>query len=56
LRSGQTRGSVEDELALLGEIDRCMTDASICGLGQTAASAIRSAVARLDAFQNGGPA
>jgi NADH-quinone oxidoreductase subunit F len=56
LRSGRTRGSVEDELALLGEIDRCMTDASICGLGQTAAAAIRSAVARLGAFQNGGGA
>ena len=56
LRSGRTRGSVEDELALLGEIDRCMTDASICGLGQTAAVAIRSAVAGLGAFQNGGPA
>jgi NADH-quinone oxidoreductase subunit F len=55
LRSGRTRGSVEDELALLSEIDRCMTDASICGLGQTAASAIRSAVGRLGAFQNGGP-
>jgi NADH-quinone oxidoreductase subunit F len=56
LRSGRTRGSVQDELALLGEIDRCMTDASICGLGQTAASAIRSAVGRLDVFANGGPA
>jgi NADH-quinone oxidoreductase subunit F len=56
LRSGRTRGSVEDELALLQEIDRCMTDASICGLGQTAAVAIRSAVGRLGAFQNGGPA
>ena len=54
LVSGRTRGSVEDELALLDEIDRCMTDASICGLGQTAASAIRSAVARLGAFRNGG--
>jgi hypothetical protein len=31
-----------------------MTDASICGLGQTAAVAIRSAVANLGAFQNGG--
>jgi len=56
LRNGRTRGSVEDELALLGEIDRCMTDASICGLGQTAASAIRSAVGQLGAFQNGGSA
>ena len=30
------RGSVEDELALLDEIARCMRDASICGLGQAA--------------------
>nr|NIQ59418.1 NADH-quinone oxidoreductase subunit E [Gemmatimonadota bacterium]NIR41493.1 NADH-quinone oxidoreductase subunit E [Actinomycetota bacterium]NIS36521.1 NADH-quinone oxidoreductase subunit E [Actinomycetota bacterium]NIT98752.1 NADH-quinone oxidoreductase subunit E [Actinomycetota bacterium]NIU71022.1 NADH-quinone oxidoreductase subunit E [Actinomycetota bacterium] len=28
----------------LRELDRVMTDASICGLGQTAASAIRSAL------------
>jgi NADH-quinone oxidoreductase subunit F len=51
LLSGKTRGSVEDELSLLGEIGGCMTDASICGLGQTAHSAIRSAIA-LGAFAN----
>lgn len=33
-----------DRLAVLSDIDRAMTDASICGLGQTAASAIRSAI------------
>ena len=32
------------ERELLGDIDRAMTDASICGLGQTAASAVRSAI------------
>ncbi|MFP4634242.1 MAG: NAD(P)H-dependent oxidoreductase subunit E [Nitriliruptoraceae bacterium] len=32
------------ELELLEDIDRAMTDASICGLGQTAASAVRSAI------------
>ena len=32
--------------ALLKEVDQVMTDASICGLGQTAASAIRSAMAK----------
>ena len=32
------------ELALLGDVGRAMTDASICGLGQTAASAVRSAI------------
>src|SRR4051812_15536155 len=49
LISGRTRGSVADELALLDEIGGCMTDASICGLGQTAYSALRSAV-KLGAF------
>jgi NADH-quinone oxidoreductase subunit F len=33
----------DEELALLGEIGRAMRDASICGLGQTASSAIESA-------------
>ena len=42
--SGRTRGSLEDELSLLGEIGGCMGDASICGLGQTAHSAIGSAI------------
>ncbi len=49
LLSGKTRGSVADELALLDEIGGCMTDASICGLGQTAYSAIGSAIS-LGAF------
>ena len=34
----------EDELALLREIGQAMRDASICGLGQTASSAIESAL------------
>lgn len=33
------------EVGLIDEIDRAMKDASICGLGHTAASAIRSAIA-----------
>ena len=33
----------DEELVLLGEIGRAMRDASICGLGQTASSAIESA-------------
>ena len=33
-----------DELALLADIGRAMRDASICGLGQTASSAIESAL------------
>jgi NADH-quinone oxidoreductase subunit F len=51
LVQARTIGSRADELALLGDIDRVMTDASICGLGQTAASAVRSAVARLRLFE-----
>ena len=51
LVSGHTRGSVEDELALLGELGTCMRDSSICGLGQTAASALSSAIDRLGVFK-----
>jgi NADH-quinone oxidoreductase subunit F len=50
LLSGRTRGSVQDELALIAEIGQAMRDASICGLGQTASSAIESAIERLGAF------
>jgi NADH-quinone oxidoreductase subunit F len=50
LVSGRTRGTVEDELALLNELGVCMRDSSICGLGQTAWSAIDSAVHRLGTF------
>jgi NADH-quinone oxidoreductase subunit F len=53
LRSGSTRGTVEDELALVAEVGQCMRDASICGLGQTASSAIESAINRLGVFRDG---
>ena len=36
-----------DELALLEDVAAVMRDASICGLGQTAASAVQSAIAHL---------
>jgi NADH-quinone oxidoreductase subunit F len=36
----------ETDVALLNEIGRAMRDASICGLGQTAANAIASAIGR----------
>lgn len=39
------------ELNILADLDSVMTDASICGLGQTAASAIRSAL-RLNLLDN----
>jgi NADH-quinone oxidoreductase subunit F len=50
LRSGVVRGSLEQELALLRDVGACMRDSSICGLGQTAAGAIASAIDRLGTF------
>ena len=41
---GETLGTVADELERLDDLARVMTDASICGLGQTASSAIQSAI------------
>jgi len=41
-------GSNETDLALLAEVGQVMRDASICGLGQTAANAIASALRQLD--------
>ncbi|MHB0948430.1 MAG: NAD(P)H-dependent oxidoreductase subunit E [Gemmatimonadaceae bacterium] len=52
--ASRTIGSVEDELALLDEVGSAMRDASICGLGQTAYSAVESAIKRLKVI--GGPA
>jgi NADH-quinone oxidoreductase subunit F len=43
LRDGATVRSREEELVLLKEVGQAMRDASICGLGQTASSAIESA-------------
>ncbi len=43
---GKPHGSVERERGLLADLRQGMRDASICGLGQTASSAIESAVAR----------
>ncbi|MBI2763282.1 MAG: NAD(P)H-dependent oxidoreductase subunit E [Chloroflexi bacterium] len=40
---GKAPRSRADELALLADVGRAMRDASICGLGQTASSAIESA-------------
>jgi NADH-quinone oxidoreductase subunit F len=47
LASGATLGRPEDEFALLQELAQAMRDASICGLGQTAANAVVSAIDRL---------
>jgi NADH-quinone oxidoreductase subunit F len=53
-RSGQALGSPADEEARLRDLGQVMRDASICGLGQTAASAIESA-ARLGLIERGTP-
>ncbi|MGI9529927.1 MAG: NADH-ubiquinone oxidoreductase-F iron-sulfur binding region domain-containing protein, partial [Acidimicrobiia bacterium] len=37
-------GDPDTELALLGQIDGTLRDASICGLGQFASSAVQSAI------------
>jgi NADH-quinone oxidoreductase subunit F len=50
LIADRPRGTVDDELALIAEVGQCMRDASICGLGQTASSAIESAIGRLGVF------
>ncbi|HEX5938007.1 MAG TPA: NADH-ubiquinone oxidoreductase-F iron-sulfur binding region domain-containing protein, partial [Actinomycetota bacterium] len=50
LVAGSTIGSVADELALIDDVALVMRDASICGLGQTAANAIQSAIGRLGVF------
>ncbi len=44
LAADRPNGTRADELRLLAEIGQAMRDASICGLGQTASSAIESAV------------
>ncbi|MBL8694424.1 MAG: NAD(P)H-dependent oxidoreductase subunit E [Planctomycetes bacterium] len=50
LESGVTRGGVEAEGLLLADLGQAMRDASICGLGQTASSAIESALRVLQPF------
>ena len=50
LAHGKPNGSLATERTLLGEIGTVMRDASICGLGQTASSAVESALAKFDLF------
>ncbi|HUI43993.1 MAG TPA: NADH-ubiquinone oxidoreductase-F iron-sulfur binding region domain-containing protein, partial [Terriglobia bacterium] len=51
LARGRPLGSVGHELGLLQEIGQVMRDASICGLGQTASSAVESALRRWPLFE-----
>jgi NADH-quinone oxidoreductase subunit F len=50
LARGKCHGSKAAEKALLADLGQVMRDASICGLGQTASTAIESAVAKLGAL------
>jgi NADH-quinone oxidoreductase subunit F len=54
LASRRTLGTAADEMALLGEIAQVMRDASICGLGQTAANAVASAIGTFGLFEEEG--
>jgi NADH-quinone oxidoreductase subunit F len=53
LASGRTNGRPQDELALLRDVATVMRDASICGLGQTAANAVSSAIDAFGLFDGG---
>jgi NADH-quinone oxidoreductase subunit F len=48
LRHAPGNGQRAVEVALLDDLASVMRDASICGLGQTAANAIQSAITKLD--------
>jgi len=50
LHHGRPIGSAEGEMTLLKEVGQVMRDASICGLGQTASSAVESALLRWRLF------
>src|SRR3954464_11375617 len=50
LVTGRTIGSASNERALLEDVALVMRDASICGLGQTAANAVQSAIATFGLF------
>jgi NADH-quinone oxidoreductase subunit F len=50
LMDNRPLGSKADEIVMLREMAQAMRDASICGLGQTAASALESALERWNLF------
>ncbi len=56
LASNRSLGSADDEVALIDEVAQAMRDASICGLGQTAAGAVQSAIRKLGLFDGKGSA
>jgi NADH-quinone oxidoreductase subunit F len=50
LTVGASHGSADAEYALIDDLAQAMRDASICGLGQTASSAVQSAIRKLRVF------
>jgi NADH-quinone oxidoreductase subunit F len=50
LASGRLLGSRAAELQLIDDVAQVMRDASICGLGQTASSAVQTAIRKLGVF------
>ena len=54
LASKRPLGSADAEVALIDEVAQAMRDASICGLGQTAAGAVQSAIRKLHLFDGKG--
>jgi NADH-quinone oxidoreductase subunit F len=54
LTTMQSASGMEPELELINDVAQVMRDASICGLGQTAASAVQSALRKLPIFVPGG--
>ncbi|MGE3797786.1 MAG: NADH-ubiquinone oxidoreductase-F iron-sulfur binding region domain-containing protein, partial [Thermomicrobiales bacterium] len=52
LAAGMPLTSNAGEIALIGDIARVMRDASICGLGPTASTAVESAIVKLGLFQD----
>ena len=55
LTSATNPAAIETELALINDLGQVMRDASICGLGQTASSAIQSALRKLGPLGPTGP-
>jgi NADH-quinone oxidoreductase subunit F len=51
LMTGTPLGTTADEVALIDDIGLVMRDASICGLGQTAANAVQSAIQKFRLFE-----
>jgi NADH-quinone oxidoreductase subunit F len=52
LAQGQTLGNATSEIRLINDVALVMRDASICGLGQTAANAVQSALLKLRLFDD----